>query len=483
MTKAELKQIARLGEDSGRQFKADVTNADSLASEMVAFSNSAGGTILIGVENDGTLKGLTQADVGRVNLLIGNAATQHMRSPIAPMTENVGIEGNRVVIVVRVAEGIDKPYFDRQGVIWVKTGSDKRRIQSKEELRRLFQSVDLLHADEVPTRAGLDAVDRLRLRDFVRENYNEDLPESDEGRLQLLGNMNLASLNKLNLAGLLLFAEKPQRLKPAFVLKAVQYPGTAISSQDYLDSEDLEGPLSAMFEGAMSFLRRTLPKRAKDGGVNAPARWPVPEIVFEELLVNALVHRDYFVEAPIRMFVFDDRVEIVSSGSLPNHLTVEKIQTGISVIRNPILASFVAKGMLPYRGLGTGIRRALAEWRAIELKNDQDSCTFTAVVCMESGADRPVKAAEEARNGRRNAPDDPNIMDKLPPDAPISAVQVQILHLIASDNTMSYGEMAQRLSKDRTTVMRNVQKLKMQGYLRRIGAKRSGHWEIRTGEC
>jgi ATP-dependent DNA helicase RecG len=81
------------------------------------------------------------------------------------------------------------------------------------------------------------------------------------------------------------------------------------------------------------------------------------------LLVNALVHRDYFIQAPVRLFMLDNRAEIISPGNLPNHLTVEKIRAGNSVIRNPVLASYAAKGVLPYRGLGTGIRRVLADGR------------------------------------------------------------------------------------------------------------------------
>ena len=77
--------------------------------------------------------------------------------------------------------------------------------------------------------------------------------------------------------------------------------------------------------------------------------------MFEELLVNALVHRDYLVSASVRLFVFDNRIEIISPGHLPNNLTVEKIRTGNSNIRNPILVSYVAKGLLPYHGLGSGI--------------------------------------------------------------------------------------------------------------------------------
>ena len=453
MNREELKQLVAMGEDSGRQFKADVRNPDSLASDLVAFSNGAGGVILIGVADDSSMPGLSAEDVHRVNQLIANAATQHMRSPISPTTGNVAMGDGRVVIVLTVPSGLDRPYFDRQGVIWVKAGSDKRRIQSKEELRRLFQSVDLLHADEVPTRADVTAIDRLRFRDFVRENYNHELPEATGELSKLLGNLNLAEDGKLNLAGLLLFGERPQRFKPAFTLKAVHYPGIDISAADYLDSEDFEGPLSSIFEGAMAFLRRVLPKRAAKGGVNAQSKWPVPEIVFEELLVNALTHRDYFIEAPIRMFVFDDRVELVSPGSLPNHLTVEKIQAGVSVIRNPIIASFVAKGLLPYRGLGTGVRRAVSEWAAIEFKDGRDACTFTAKVAL-------IKVHSE------------------PISEPIKGVQAQVLSILRLQAGLSYDELANELHIGRSTVMRHLRDLKKRGVLHRIGSKKTGRWEI-----
>lgn len=99
--------------------------------------------------------------------------------------------------------------------------------------------------------------------------------------------------------------------------------------------------------------------------MNAPGLPKIPEAVFEELLVNALIHRDYLVSAPIRLFVFDNRIEIISPGHLPNNLTVEKIRAGNSNIRNPFLVSYAAKGLLPYHGLGSGIKRALKKWPAI----------------------------------------------------------------------------------------------------------------------
>jgi ATP-dependent DNA helicase RecG len=101
--------------------------------------------------------------------------------------------------------------------------------------------------------------------------------------------------------------------------------------------------------------------------------------VLEELIANALIHRDYFISAPIRIFIFNNRVEIISPGHLPNNLTIENIKSGNSNIRNPILASFATK-LLPYRGLGSGIRRALKAYPNIDFIDDRDNNLFKAII-------------------------------------------------------------------------------------------------------
>lgn len=370
-----------LGEDSTRQFKVDIKNADSLASEMAAFANSEGGTIFIGVADDGQIPGLSMNDVGRINQLISNAASHLVRSPLTVQTENVALDNGRIVIVLKVQKGIDKPFFDKNGVIWLKCGADKRRVNSKEELRRLFQITDQFHADELPTKVGIEKIDKLRFRDFLRDVYQQDYPDDHQEQLRLLQNMNLATESGvLNLAGLLLFAEQPELFKPQFVVKAMCYRGPTIHVSDYQDTEDFHGPLKKIYDDSLAFILRNMHKRQAGRGVNSPGTPEVPPLVFEELLVNALVHRDYLISASIRLFIFDDRIEIISPGHLPNNLTVEKIRTGNSNIRNPILLSYVAKGLLPYRGLGSGVKRALNAWPHIDFIDDREGCLFTAII-------------------------------------------------------------------------------------------------------
>jgi ATP-dependent DNA helicase RecG len=473
MTLIELQAQIALGEDSRRQFKRDATNADSLAAEMAAFANSEGGTIFLGVGDDGSQPGLSRADVKRLNQLIGNAASQHVRSPLTVQTENIGIGDDRVVIVLTIPKGQDKPYFDRNGVIWLKSGADKRRINSKEELRRFFQISDQFHADQLPTRAGIEKLDKLRFRDFLRDEYKLDYPDSPAERLRLLQNMDLATDNgMLNLAGVLIFAERPEWIKPQFIVKAIRYPGNSIHSTKYLDTEDFSGPLRRVFDDSLAFIMRNLHKVQRGQGVNAPGLPEIPPSVFEELLVNALIHRDYLVSASIRLFIFDNRIEIISPGHLPNNLTVEKIRSGISNIRNPILVSYVAKGILPYKGLGSGIKRALEDWPAIDFTNDLDGCLFTATVHRKEieGSVKPVTSLEEkpaqavgsSKSSPKSSPKTKN----------------QIIDLIQQDAFVSTEHLGEILDISKRAVLKQIRKLKEQGRLKRIGPARGGHWEV-----
>jgi ATP-dependent DNA helicase RecG len=471
MTLTELQAQVALGEDSRRQFKRDVTNADALASEMAAFANSEGGTIYLGVADDGLLSGLSRDDVSRLNQLIGNAASQHVRSPLTVHTENIGVGDERVVIVLTVPKGQDKPYFDRHGVIWLKSGADKRRVNSKEELRRLFQSVDQFHADELPTKAGIDKLDKLRFRDFLREVYQQPWPDAPDALLTLLQNMNLATNDGvLNLAGVLLFAERPEWIKPQFIVKAIRYPGNAIHVSDYLDTEDFAGPLPKVFEGAMAFVMRSLRKVQAGQGINALGTPEIPPVVFEELLVNALAHRDYLVSAPIRLFIFDNRIEIISPGHLPNNLTVAKIRTGNSNIRNPILVSYIAKGLLPYRGLGSGIKRALENWPAIDFTDDRDGCLFTATVHRREidGALASTIGSEESR-GMGSESGSEKGSEKS---------SEKILALLKASPELAARELAGTLGITPRAVEKQIARLRVEGRIRRVGADRGGHWEV-----
>lgn len=383
METIELIKIIGRGEDSRTQFKREPISAKELAEEMVAFSNGEGGVILFGVDDDGQVTGLTEADVRTINQQLSDAANDKVRPSIYPKTEihRVG-EDNRLVLAVVVPEGVSKPYSDKSGAFWVKSGADKRRITSREEIQRMLQASLLIHADELPVDGTTTGdLDMDHLGEFFEKRYEQNLDavlEKDGITVsQLLNNLGLARESRLNLAGLLVFGKNPQRYRPAFVVKAVSFVGNDPAGEKYRDSEDIGGCLRDMHKGTMSFLTRNLRRLQGKKGFNTEGDIEIPVVALEELVINMLLHRDYFISAPWKVMIFDNRVELISPGMLPNNLTVENIRNGVSIIRNPLIASFATKE-LPYRGLGTGIRRALAAVPDLALESNHRDNLFIA---------------------------------------------------------------------------------------------------------
>jgi ATP-dependent DNA helicase RecG len=383
METIELIELLSRGEDSHTQFKQaqDIRNATSLAAEMVAFANAEGGRILIGVDDLGSIVGITQDDIRRLNNLVSNVASENVRPPINPITENVSTEKG-LVMVVTIREGLSKPYADNQGIFWMKSGANKRPVTSREEIQRMMQRAGLVNADEVPVEGTtLDSLDDDHFNGFFQKQYDRSVKQAleDSGltMARLLNNLGLAKDETLNLAGLILFGRDPQRHRPAFVVKAVSFVGNDPAGVKYRDSEDIGGCLRDMHTRTMSFITRNLRRLQGDKDFNTEGVLEIPAVAIEELVVNMLLHRDYFISAPWRVMIFDDRVELISPGALPNNLTIENIRNGVSVIRNPLIASFATKE-LPYRGIGTGILRALALVPGLKLETDYDRNLFMA---------------------------------------------------------------------------------------------------------
>lgn len=380
MEASELLEILKRGEDSRHQFKRDFTNAEQLGAEMAAFANTAGGQLFVGVEDDGSFVGLSNEDIRRLNQLVANAATNNVRSPLDPITEIIAVAGT-LVLVVTISSGLNKPYFDNKGIVWVKRGSDKRRIDSREELKRIFQRNDSVYADEIPVSGSSVAdVETGHFTTFYERLFDETLVSDDLSIVRVMQNLNLLRDGQLNLAGLLLFGKNPQQFKPVFVIKAVSFFGNEREGSSYRDTAEITGTVGQLYAQAQQFFKRNLHAIQGSQGFNSLGQLEIPITTLEELLVNALLHRDYFISAPIRLFIFDNRVEIISPGKLPNHLTIANIQHGASIIRNPILTSFATRGELPYRGIGSGIMRALKAYPAVTFINDEDTETFTVII-------------------------------------------------------------------------------------------------------
>ena len=377
MEEFELRSQILLGEDSTRQFKREPSADAKMAGEIVAFANSGGGRVFIGVEKDGTIAGLTGEEAEKVGEDMAKVAWDSVRPPFSILSKSIPT-GDGIVVVIEIPDGASKPYCDNKGVYWVKNGPDKRRVQSPEELARLFQSGEKLYAEsQVVAASTLEDFDHERFERFYETKYSETPPSrSEEGEAyqRTLENLELVDSGRVTVAGLLLFGDRNRLpvLLPEMKIDAIWFKGTDRASSEWHDQRRVEGTLSEQYDEGMGFLKRWNSRIQGDGSFNQSGNPEIPETVFEELLVNALIHRDYFIRDSIKLFIFDDRIEIRSPGKLPNSLTVNQIRRGVRRSRNVLLASF-APDLLNFRGIGSGIVRALKAWSSISWVNDMES--------------------------------------------------------------------------------------------------------------
>lgn len=368
MTKSELLEIIASGENSGVEFKRDDLQNHDLAKELVAFLNFEGGQVLLGVEDDGNIAGLTRDNVEEWVMNVCRDKIRPVVIPFFEITRNV--ERGKDVAVVRVERGFDahSMWHNNRDYYYIRVGS-QTRDPSKEELSRLFQQRGTFRADLRPVSgATLKDLDRRRLKDYFGRVRQQDVPEDrDEAGWQtLLINTEIMIEEGVSLSGMLLFGKSPNRFLPQAGIDAVAFPGT---EKDYAARERkaLRGPMTSLMnddgdlleaglvEQALEFVRRNTPVTAVlEDGARRVEKPTYPNEVIREAVVNALIHRDYLLaNTDIELAIYEDRLEVISPGRLPNGITPERMRAGTRASRNQLLKDVMRDyGYLEHMGMG-----------------------------------------------------------------------------------------------------------------------------------
>jgi len=385
MNATDLLDIAKSGETSRVQFKREFDNQDRVAAEMIAMSNAKGGMIIFGIEDKtGIVAGLDYGSLQNIGNKIAAIANDLVKPQVYITTEAVSIE-NKKVLIVYIDEGIAKPYKDNNGTIWIKQGADKRKLTDNNEIIRLFQQSGMIYVDEmIVAGTNMEDVDKGKVSNYIKQLFqNYDESDNIPCNALLYQNLNILKNSNMTLGGLLFFGKEPQKYRPAFCVKAISFFGNNIGGLHYRDSRDIIGAIPELFKESMLFFKQNIKHVQMGRNFNSVGILEISEIALEELIQNALIHRDYSKNAPVRLMVFDDRIEIVNPGCLPNNLTVDSIKLGNAVVRNNLLASYASK-LLKYRGFGSGIIRAMNEQPDIEFIDDADGQQFIVKIPRKS---------------------------------------------------------------------------------------------------
>lgn len=372
-TQTELLEILTNGENSGVEFKRDHVKPEDLAKELVAFSNLEGGTVVLGVEDDGTVSGLARSH-SDLEEWVMNVCRDKIRPAIVPFFTVIHkVEGDKDVAIVRVVRGFGVHALWHNNIrrYLIRVGTQSRDAD-QEELARLFQQRRAIRAELQPVSGTtIEHLDRRRLRNYFQGILGIELPENEEEWQSLLSNVELMEEGCVAVGGLLLFGSTPNRFLPHAGINAVAYPGT---DKDYAAREraTLRGPMTplrdangeivetGLVEQATEFIRRNTPVSAylKDG-TRRVDRPTYPDKVTREAVVNALIHRDYLLTGTeIELSIYNDRLEIISPGRLPNNITLDRMRAGARAARNELLKT-VMRDYGYLEGVGMGVRRII----------------------------------------------------------------------------------------------------------------------------
>ena len=399
-----LKQI-KAGEVSGMQFKERILDKYDIACELVAFSNSHGGKLVVGIKDKtGGTNALSYSEVQETTNLLSDMASENVVPSILIKIDTVEVEDGYLVIAT-VKEGLNKPYHDNKGIVWVKNGADKRKVFDNAELAEMMTDCGSFAPDEAGVRdATINDLDETTIKLFLGNRFERVLEKKG-----LIGDtFNEASLDAicsaiakghdcenilrnlrfirpdgtLTVAAMLLFGRYTQRWMPMMTAKCICFAGNSIGGKvfrDKVNDSEMEGNLLHQYDTIMDFFTRNLHNVQVGDEFNSMGKLEIPYSSLVEFTVNSLVHRSLNLKAPVRIFIFDNRVEIHSPGALPNGLTIEDIKAGTSMPRNMFLFNN-AIYLLPYTGVGSGITRALDEDVNVTFTNNDKAQEFVITV-------------------------------------------------------------------------------------------------------
>ncbi|MCX5797008.1 MAG: putative DNA binding domain-containing protein [Elusimicrobia bacterium] len=427
--------------------------------DIVAFANTKGGTLLLGVRDDGSIRGeqLTNDLKARINSLAHNC-----KPAIAVETAQAG-----GLVAIEVPEGSQKPYSCASGYYRRLDGSTQK--MGHEELRLMFREHDAWPFEARPAPVpGFAGMSRAKALAFAAE---AGIKIARTPTADFLRSLKVADANGVNNAGALFFAKQVRDSLPQAQTTLLAFKGT--DRVHIYDRRDVRDDLFTQFQEAMQFLEKHLNVRSEIKGVDRQDIYELPLEALREAVVNALMHRDYSVTGTqVSVDVFDDRVEITNPGGLPKGLAPGALGKGVSIRRNELVADLFAR-LHKVERAGTGIQRMRAAMAAAGLQEPEfETHGFFRTVLYRS-----PEFALSAPGTRVETRVETRVKTGV---ETVVKARALMLELIRCDPAITGPKMAESTGLTLKGVEWNLDALKKQGVLKHVGPRKGGRWEVLT---
>jgi ATP-dependent DNA helicase RecG len=443
ITDDQVKLLIREGEGLTVELKERYT--PRIDEDIVAFANAKGGTILLGVRDDGTIVGERLTNDMKAKI---NSVTRNCNPPITTRLSQVG-----TVMAVIVEEGAEKPYSCGSGYYRRLDGNTQK--MSHDELRIMFAENEPLPFEEKTIKGfTFDDVSKLKIRAFTKEAGIRigATPVPD-----FLRSLKVADEKRVKNAGILFFAKEVYDHLHQAQMTLLAFKGT--DRLHIYDRRDVRDDLLSQFDEGVAFLKKHLNVRSEIRGVNREDIYEIPLEVLREALVNALMHRDYSITGTqVSVEVYDDRVEIVNPGGLVTGLSVHDLGK-VSIRRNELISDLFFR-LHKVERIGMGIQKMKEAMIATGLREPTfaSDTFFRAIFCRS-----PEFALKERKEGSEKSSEKSS---------------EKILAILKERNMASAREIAEILGLTPRAVEKQIGALKAAGRLRRLGPAKGGRWEV-----
>ena len=455
ITEKELKFILQEGEGYKVEFKESLNNIER---ELIAFANSSGGRIFLGVSDDGLIKGTR----------VGN----RLKSQIQDIANNceprvkIILEQFQNMLIVNVREGDDKPYKCSSG-FYRRIGSNVQKL-TRNEIMDLFKSEGKVKFDELtePKFNYPKDFDKNKLLKFLELAEDSKSIKSEVA----LVNLGVAERQEgklyFNNSGVLFFAREPQRFVPWSVFTVTLFKDHG--GADVIDRKEITGGLFEIVDKVMDFVK--LYAKVAYRFTGKPQREEIYEYPFEavrEAVINSVMHKDYFEHGHNNILkFFPDRIQIENIWVKPRRFVLGKTVFR----RNQLIADLFSRIHFGEK-LGSGMQRMKDICK-------EENAPFPEIEYTETHFYTVFRQSNEyLKMAREKVLDDTQKIPRKYPER-LSANQIDILKLLEGDGRLTRNQIADRLNLSLETIKKNVSKLKKRKLIRRIGPDKGGHWEV-----
>lgn len=431
------------------EFKREVPKNEQIIKTVIGFCNRKGGKLIIGVDDDRTIVGLAEDQINKLLESLDHSIYEACYPPIIPLISTQVFE-DKTVLIISVSPGMSKPYFRKSEGIekgtYIRIGRSTVHATSSmiEELKWQSHRIDF---EKLPVyNASLESLDNQLIQDFLNHRKNQ---ASAKVSLDVLRSYFLVVEEHSEFfptyAGLLNFGKTPQFFLSEAMIIVSHFRG--IEGREAIASIDCEGTLLNQFQQAHHFILSRLSKSFSIKGAVRDDKLEIPEVALREALLNLLIHRNYHIQAPSKISIYDDRLEFFSPGDFSGPIEQDQLLTGLTYLRNPAICRIFREIGLVEK-MGTGFINIFKSYEVWGLETPQIIEGANFIKCILPRG--PAKSAKSNDLGEED-----------------------ILTLFYSQTEITAQDVMNKFSISRATAQRWLNALIKKKLIKRIGKTRN----------